>query len=119
MRGPPDRWGCAPPARREALHAGREASSSTGMRFAAGDLPPRETAAFEVRLAGEQSARDALAEAVRLSAAALGQDAPAPDRTFRAMIRERLLRSWYPGWLARRAYRGHPLAWAGAGAAIV
>ncbi len=39
--------------------------------------------------------------------------------SFRArLIRERLL-GWYPAWLARRSYRGHPLAWAGLGAVVV
>src|SRR5262245_4327828 len=91
---------------------------ATALRFAAGDLTPAEAAAFEARLADDQDARDALAEAVRLSAAALGQDPPAPHRSFRAAIRERLLGCW-PSWLARRAYRGHPLVWAGLGAAAV
>jgi hypothetical protein len=87
------------------------------LRYAAGDLPPAEAAAFEARLGNDQPARDALAEAVRLSAAALGQDPPAPDRTFRALIRERLRppAPWWCGWLARRAYRGHPLVWFGTG----
>jgi anti-sigma-K factor RskA len=92
------------------------ALQTTALRYAAGDLPPAEAAAFEARLATDQDARDALSEAVRLSAAALGQAPPAPDPTFRAAIRERLS-GWPPGWLARRAYRGHPLAWAGLGAA--
>jgi hypothetical protein len=88
------------------------------LRYAARDLNPNETASFETRLATDQVARDALSEAVRLSAAALGQSPPAPHSSFRAAIRERLL-GWRPSWLARRAYRGHPLAWAGLGAATV
>lgn len=91
---------------------------ATALRYAAGDLSPGEVEAFEARLADDQSARDALSEAVRLSAAALGQSPPTPDSTFRASIRERLL-GWYPGWLSRRAYRGHPLAWAGLGSVAV
>jgi hypothetical protein len=91
---------------------------ATALRYAAGDLSAAEAAAFEARLAGDQEARDALAEAVRLSAAALGQPAPAPHRSFRAAAWERLT-GWCPGWLARRAYRGHPLAWAGVGALAV
>jgi hypothetical protein len=88
------------------------------LRYAAGDLPPAAAAAFEARLAADPAARDALAEAVRLSAAALGQEPPAPDRSFRALVRDRLR----PGrWrlLARRVYRGHPLTWAAAGAVVV
>ncbi|HJZ57536.1 MAG TPA: hypothetical protein VKE74_21380 [Gemmataceae bacterium] len=95
------------------------ALQAQALRYAAGDLLPAEAEAFEARLATDQAARDAIAEAVRLSAAALGQAPPAPDRSFREMIRERLFVRWLPGWLARRAYRGHPLAWAGLGAALV
>jgi hypothetical protein len=106
----------APPRAEEPL-----ALQALALRYAAGDLPPGEVEAFEVRLATEQAARDALAEAVRLSAAALGQAPPSPDQSFRAMIRERLSGRWLPGWLARRAYRGHPAAWfvVGMAAAVV
>ena len=45
-----------------------------------------------------------MSEAVRLSAAAIGQSPPAPHTSFRAAIRERLMGLW-PTWLARRAYR--------------
>jgi anti-sigma factor RsiW len=83
---------------------------STALRYAAGDLTPGESTAFEERLAGDQEARDAVAEAIRLSAAALHQAPPAPDRSFRAAIRERL---------RRRASRGHPVTWAAIGAAVV
>jgi len=88
---------------------------SLALRFAARDLPPPEAEAFEARLAGDQSARDALCEAVRLSAAALGRELQ-PDRSFRALIRDRLRGT---RWLARRVYRGHPLAWVGFGAGLV
>lgn len=91
---------------------------TTALRYAASDLSPGEASAFESRLADDQEARDALSEAVRLSAAALGQAAPEPDHTFRSAMRERLT-GWCPDWLARRAYRGHPLAWAGLGAVVV
>jgi anti-sigma-K factor RskA len=92
--------------------------SSTALRYAAGDLSAADSAAFEVRLASEQEARDAVAEAIRLSAAALHQPPPAPDPSFREAIRERLL-GWTPGWLRRRAYRGHPVTWTALGAAVV
>jgi hypothetical protein len=91
---------------------------ATALRYAAGDLSRAESTAFESRLGADQEARDALAEAVRLSAAALGQAPPAPDRTFRAAIRERLL-GYCPAWLRRRAYRGHPFAWTALGAGAV
>ncbi len=91
---------------------------AAALRYAAGDLTATEAAAFEVRLADDQEARDALAEAVRLSAAALGQHPPTAHRSFRAAIREKLIGWNLPGF-ARRAYRGHPFAWAGLGAAAV
>ena len=91
---------------------------ATALRYAARDLSPAQCEAFETRLAGDQSARDALAEAVRLSAAALGRGLPLPDRGLRSLIRERI-QGVASSWLARRVYRGHPLAWAGIGAAIV
>jgi len=74
---------------------------TTALRYAAGDLTPGETAVFEAQLANDQNARDALAEAVRLSAAAIGQKPPTPHPSFRATIRARL--SWGRD-------RGHPLA---------
>ncbi len=92
--------------------------SSTALRYAAGDLPPAECAGFEARLATDQEAREAVAEAIRLSAAALHQAPPAPDPTFREAIRERLL-GWTPAWLRRRAYRGHPATWTALGAILV
>lgn len=97
------------------------ALQGTALRYAARDLSPGAAAAFEARLAGDQDAREALAEAVRLSAAALGQAPPEPDRSFRALIRERLrlLAAYGPRWARRRAYRGHPLAWLGLGAGVV
>lgn len=97
------------------------ALEATALRYAARDLPPADAAAFEARLAYDQDAREALAEAVRLSAAALGQEPPAPHHSFRAIIRDRLrpLTGGVSRWLVRRAYRGHPLAWTGAGAAVV
>jgi len=91
---------------------------ATALRYAAGDLTTAECAAFEVQLTLDQDARDALAEAVRLSAAALGQKPPSPDRSFREAIRERLA-GYCPAWLRRRAYRGHPVTWAGIGAGVV
>jgi hypothetical protein len=82
----------------------------TALRYAAGDLSPAEASAFEARLADDQAARDALAEAVRLSAQAIGQAPPAPRASVRAALRHRL---------SLRAYRGSPLAWSGLGAAAV
>jgi hypothetical protein len=92
--------------------------SVAALRYAARDLPPAETAAFEVRLASDQTARDALAEAVRLSAAALGRPAPTPMPGIRGLIADRVTpaASALAGLFRRRAYRGHPMTWAGLGA---
>lgn len=90
----------------------------TALRYAAGELPPAEAAAFEVRLAHDQAAREALGEALRLSAAALDRPAPAPDPLVREVVRD-MLRPTLASWLfPRRPYRGHPLAWAGLGGAV-
>jgi hypothetical protein len=83
---------------------------TTALRYAAGDLPPEEVAAFEARLGEDQDARDALAEAVRLSAQAIGLTPPKPHPSFHEAIRNRL---------NLRVYRGSPLAWIGLGAAAV
>ncbi|MCX8138422.1 MAG: hypothetical protein WHU94_14570 [Thermogemmata sp.] len=89
------------------------------LRYAAGELSPIEAAAFEARLASDPAAREAVAEAVRLSAAVLHCPPPAPDASFRAAACERLLHPRRPRWLSRRAYPGHPLLWAALGAATI
>ena len=87
----------------------------TALRYAAGELPAAEAAAFEARLAADQAAREALGEAIRLSAAALDRPAPAPDPLSARRSGTRL-RPTVLSWLfPRRPYRGHPLAWAGLG----
>jgi hypothetical protein len=83
------------------------ALEATALRYAARTLSNSETAAFEARLGFDQSARDALSEAVRLSAAALRQDAPSPSRSFRSALRRRLAGS------------GRPMLWTGLGAGVV
>jgi hypothetical protein len=82
----------------------------TALRYAAADLTPAEAGAFEARLADDQDAREALAEAVRLSAAAIGQKPPTPDPFVRTALRLRL---------ARRGSRWHPVIWTGFGATAV
>ncbi len=102
----------------DGLHHPEPTLQAIALRYAAGDLGPDEAAAFEARLATDQEARDALSEAVRLSAAALGQEPPTPSPSLRSAVRDRLLgRS--PAWFARRLYRGHPLLWAGLGSVVV
>jgi ferric-dicitrate binding protein FerR (iron transport regulator) len=66
---------------------------ATALRYAAGDLTQAESAAFETRLTTDQDARDALAEAVRLSAAALGQELPLPRLEYRSPARPRRVRT--------------------------
>ncbi|HEY2785231.1 MAG TPA: hypothetical protein VGJ05_09675 [Fimbriiglobus sp.] len=92
--------------------------SILALRYAARDLSVLETAAFEVRLATDKSAQDALAEAVRLSAAALGRPTPVPMTGIRGLIADRIspVGTAVAGLFCRRAYRGHPMAWAGLGA---
>jgi hypothetical protein len=88
------------------------------LRYAAGELDPAETEVFESRLGADQTARDALAEAVRLSAAASGLPAPTPDPLVREAAREQLRPTWATRLFPRRPYRGHPLAWAGVGGGL-
>lgn len=87
----------------------------TALRYAAGAMPPAEAEQFETRLADDQSARDALAEAVRLSAAASGAPVPTPDPMVRRAVAERLHPTWLSRLFPRRPYRGHPAVWAGLG----
>lgn len=94
------------------------------LRYAARELPADEAARFEDRLATDPAAQDALAEAVRLSARALGQDPPAPDPLVRAVVARRLrpaatrIGRLLGPVFRRRPYRGHPLTWAGVGAGV-
>jgi hypothetical protein len=84
--------------------------------YVSGELTEAERAEFEQQLALEQPAREALAEAVRLSAALTGGVA-SPDPAYRERVRARLQPSWWQRLLARRSYHGHPLVWAAFGAA--
>ena len=85
--------------------------------YAAGELEAPAAAAFERRLADDQSARDALCSAVRMHQAMCGQPEPVPDRAYRKRVRARLRG---PGWWKRiaaaRSYAGHSSLWALAGA---
>ena len=88
------------------------------LRYAAGDLPPDETTAFEERLGDDQPAREALAEAIRLSASAVGQPVPTPSAGVRAGVRDRLFPTWLSRLFPRKSYRGHPVTWAGLGGTV-
>jgi len=83
------------------------ALEATALRYAARSLAPGDAAAFESRLADDQHARDALSEAVRLSAAVLQQEPPSPGRGFRRVVRDQL------------GSRLNPAAWVALGAGAV
>ena len=89
----------------------------TALLYAGGELGGAERDAFEQRLAGDQAARDALADAVRTTLALGGTADLRPDPAYRAGVRRRLRPSWWRRLTARRSYRGHPLLWVGLGAA--
>jgi hypothetical protein len=91
--------------------------------YAGGELDPGEAALFEQRLAGDQQAREALAQATPL---ALPPGQPlTPDPAYRQRVHRRLRRRPRPAglqcsmsWLVRRrSYPGHPVLWTSAGAA--
>lgn len=88
------------------------------LRYAAGDLGADEMTAFEERLADDQPARDALSEAIRLSASAVGQPVPTPSAGVRAGVRGRLFPTWLTRLFPRKSYRGHPVTWAGLGGTV-
>ena len=94
--------------------------SLMALKYAAGDLHPVDAAAFELKLAENPNASEALVEAVRLSAAAVGQPEFLPDPLYRSAITEQLrpAPSISSRFFARRPYRGHPLAWTMAGAGV-
>ncbi|MBI1916768.1 MAG: hypothetical protein HYS12_18840 [Planctomycetes bacterium] len=90
--------------------------------YASAELDDPEREVFERLLGQDQAAREALAQAVQLTLSAAGP-APRPDPAYRRCVRDRLTggltprRSWWRRLLGRRTYRGHPLLWAGLGAA--
>ena len=88
------------------------------LRYAAADLTAPDLQAFEARLCDDQEAREALAEAIRLSTAATGQSVM-PDAKLGQDINEQVNPTWLSRLLPRRRYRGHPGLWATAGAVAV
>ena len=88
------------------------------LRYAAGDLPAAAAVAFETTLGESQPAREALAEAVRLSAAAAGVPLPEPDPLFKQAVVERVRPTWLTRLFPRRPYRGHPALWASVGGSL-
>jgi anti-sigma factor RsiW len=80
--------------------------------YSSGELEGDEAAAFEARLAVDQEARDALAQAVQLSLTAAGERC-APDAAWREETKARLLQraSMWQRLAGPRVYRGHPAVW--------
>lgn len=80
--------------------------------YSSGELEGEEAAAFEARLAVDQEARDALAQAVELTLTAAGERR-APDAEWREETRARLLQraSLWQRMAGPRVYRGHPAVW--------
>jgi anti-sigma-K factor RskA len=87
--------------------------------YATGELDAAEAAAFERRLGEDQSAREALCQAVQLAQAMAGLETPLPRLAYRERVRQELRgrSSWWSGLLGRRVYRGHPALWSLVGAA--
>ena len=85
------------------------------LRYAAGELAGAEAEDFEQRLADDGAAREILGEAVRLSAAVTGVPTPAPRTGTVNVIRDRLMPTRFRRLFPTKAYRGHPLIWAGLG----
>lgn len=64
--------------------------SAQALLYANGELAEGEAVAFEERLEVDQAARDALCQAVELSAALTGEQPAAPDPAYRQRVRLRL-----------------------------
>jgi hypothetical protein len=86
--------------------------------YANGELDGADGTAFEQRLAADQTAREALAQAVELVRTVNGAvSSPNPD--YRLRVQARLLPRGLWSWVGRRRfYRGHPVAWLLTGAAM-
>src|SRR5262245_900315 len=97
--------------------AGGEVSLGPSL-YVTGELDPAEAAEFEHRLGQDQSARDALCQAVQLSATLNRLSTVQPNPAYRERVRERLRQRSCWSWLfGRRSYRGHPAIWSAGGAA--
>jgi len=85
------------------------------MLYAAGELDPDESAAFELRLAEDQAARDALCQAVELTQL----DDAGPDPAYRSQVRHRLrMRRRRLGFSESGFLGNHPAFWAVLGAVV-
>lgn len=87
--------------------------AAAAMLYASGEMEPTEAGAFEARLALDQEAREALAEAVFLLTPMANGRMPKLEASYRQRVRRR--------WKAQRASRQYgrlrPLFWALTGAA--
>jgi hypothetical protein len=93
-------------------------TQSLALLYANGELDGPALDDFERCLAADQSARDALCQAVELAATLSGRAPRQPSAAYRHSVRCRLMPGGGWGWLSRRRlYRGHPVFWAFAGAA--
>jgi anti-sigma-K factor RskA len=70
--------------------SGDEALALQALLYASGELEEAEAAAFEERLAADQTARDALCQAVQLTETLAGNTEIRPDPSYRARVRRRL-----------------------------
>src|SRR5260370_4059925 len=100
------------------MRADTRNTEALALLYANGEVEGAELADFEHRLAADQSARDALCQAVELAATLSGRGPRQPNAGYRDSVRRRLLPIGPWGWVSRRRlYRGHPVFWALAGAA--
>lgn len=99
--------------------SGNDTLAWQALLYASGELEGEPETSFEERLGADQSARDALCQAVQLTMA-LGDQVPVrPNPAYRQRVKQRLREKpsfWY-GLTGRRTYRGHPALWGGLGAA--
>lgn len=84
--------------------------------FCSDVLPDEDRASFELRLAGDQQAREAVALAAELVQTCAAEPVSAPNPLYRSRLKERFLPR--PGLWSRLArHRPQPLAWTMVGAA--
>lgn len=99
-------------------HDPDQALALQALLYAGGELDEADAIAFEGRLAEDQSAREALAQAVELTQTLEGRQPARPDPRWRGRVRDRLAGpSLWQRVVGKRAYRGHPAVWTGLGAA--
>lgn len=88
--------------------------AAQALLYVSGEMSHSESATFERRLAEDQCAREALAQAVPFVRWFDGKEGLHPTGRYRDGVRQRLLP---PKSQSPRNYPGHPLLWGGLGAA--